>query len=122
MSSAAVVTPVSSMLWVLLASFIGSFGAVFLKSGAQRLEFTVRGLFFNYHLAAGVLLFLLSSYFFVLGVRNGELTVLYPMVALGYVWTLFWSRLFFGEPLTRNKFIGLAMILVGIAFLGLGNR
>jgi multidrug transporter EmrE-like cation transporter len=110
------------MLLVLLASFIGSFGAVFLKSGAQRLQFTLQGLFFNYHLAAGVALFLLSSYFFVLGVRNGELTVLYPMVALGYVWTLFWSRLFFGEPLTRNKFIGLAMILVGIAFLGLGNR
>ena len=122
MNSAAVVTPLSSMLLVLLASFIGSFGAVFLKSGAQRLQFTFQGLFLNYHLAAGVALFLLSSYFFVLGVRNGELTVLYPMVALGYVWTLFWSRLFFGEPLTRNKFIGLAMILVGIAFLGLGNR
>ncbi|MEO8663321.1 MAG: EamA family transporter [Bryobacteraceae bacterium] len=122
MNSAAVVTPLSSMLLVLVSSFIGSFGAVFLKAGAQRLEFTLRGLFLNYYLAAGVALFLLSSYFFVLGVRNGELTVLYPMVALGYVWTLFWSRLFFGEPLTRNKFIGLAMILVGIAFLGLGNR
>jgi multidrug transporter EmrE-like cation transporter len=43
------------------------------------------------------------------------------MVSLGYVWTLLWSRLFFGEPFTRNKFLGLAMILSGIVCLGLGS-
>ena len=31
-------TPISHMLLVLLASFIGSFGAVFLKSGAEQLR------------------------------------------------------------------------------------
>jgi multidrug transporter EmrE-like cation transporter len=44
------------------------------------------------------------------------------MVSLGYVWTLVWSRLFFGEPFTREKLIGLGMILTGIVFLALGNR
>lgn len=115
-------TPVSSMLLVLLASFIGSFGAVFLKSGAERLKLSLRALLSNYYLAAGVVMFLLSSYFFVLGVRHGQLTILYPMVSLGYIWTLFWSRIFFGEPFTRNKFIGLGLILAGIVCLGVGNR
>ncbi len=115
-------TPPSSMLLVLTASFIGSFGAVFLKAGAGRLHRKLVTLIFNWRLAAGVALFLLSSYFFVLGVRQGELTILYPMVSLGYVWTLFWSRLFFGEPFTRNKFLGLGLILAGIVFLSLGNR
>lgn len=122
MNAAAATTPASSMLLVLVASFIGSFGAVFLKSGAEKLSRQWTSFVFNYRLALGVLLFLLSSYFFVLGVRHGELTVLYPMVSLGYIWTLFWSRMFFGEPLTRNKFIGLGLILVGIVFLGFGNR
>jgi multidrug transporter EmrE-like cation transporter len=66
-------------------------------------------------------LFLVSSYFFVLGIREGELTVLYPMVSIGYFFTLIWARLFFGEPFTRFKFIGLALILTGIFFLGLGK-
>lgn len=122
MQVATAATPLSSMLLVLLASFIGSFGAVFLKSGAERLKLDLKALALNYHLAFGILMFLLSSYFFVLGVRHGELTVLYPMVSLGYIWTLFWSRLIFHEPLTRNKFIGLGLILTGIVFLGLGNR
>jgi multidrug transporter EmrE-like cation transporter len=115
-------TPLSSILLVLLASFVGSFGAVFLKSGAGKLTFSWRALIYNWHLAAGVVAFVLSSFLFVAGVRNGELTILYPMVSLGYVWTLLWSRLFFHEPFTRNKFFGLGLILTGIVFLGLGNR
>lgn len=110
------------MLLALLASFIGSFGAALLKSGASRLHRNLSSLFLNYHLAGGVALFLGSSYFFVLAVRQGELTVLYPMMSLGYVWTLLWSRIFFGEPFTRSKFIGLGMILSGVALLFAGNR
>ncbi|HVN05454.1 MAG TPA: hypothetical protein VMT86_13610 [Bryobacteraceae bacterium] len=123
-------TPVSHMLLVLLASFIGSFGGVFLKAGAAQVRqgwiylfVSKQAPFFNWRLAAGVAFFLLSSYFFVLGIRPpGELSVLYPMVALGYIWTLFWSRIFFKEPLTRLKFIGLFLIVVGVFFVGLGSR
>ena len=123
-------TPVSNMLLVLLASFIGSFGGVFLKSGAHQLHQGWMYLFidhkppyFNWRLATGVAFFLLSSYFFVLGIRPpGELSVLYPMVSLGYIWTLLWSRLFFKEPLTRLKFVGLFLIVVGVAFVGLGSK
>lgn len=115
-------TPASSMVLVLIASFIGSFGAVFLKAGATKLTRNWKALAFNWRLGAGVAAFVLSSVFFVAGVRNGELTVLYPLLSLGYLWTLVWSRLFFGEPLTRAKFAGLGLILCGIVCLGLGNR
>ena len=123
-------TPISHMALVLLASFIGSFGAVFLKSGAEKLKDGWMHLviakeppFFNWRLALGVALFLLSSYFFVQGIRPpGELSVLYPMVSLGYIFTLLWSRIFFKEPLTRLKFLGLALIVVGVFFVGLGSK
>ncbi|HWQ52680.1 MAG TPA: EamA family transporter [Bryobacteraceae bacterium] len=114
-------TPPSSIALVLTASFIGSFGAVFLKSGSQRLRNGWRHIL-NWNLAAGVALFVLSSLFFVQGIRVGELSVLYPMVSLGYIWTLLWSRLIFGEPLSRGKFAGLALIVLGVFFVGLGGR
>jgi len=115
-------TPTNSMLLVLGASFVGSFGAVFLKSGAEHLHRNIASLFVNWRLAIGVVFFLASSLLYLKGIQHGELTILYPMVSLGYVWTLVWSRIFFKEPFTRNKFIGLGMILVGIVFLALGNR
>ncbi len=110
------------MAWVLCGSFIGSFGAVFLKAGAKRLERNLRSIYTNWQLVAGVGAYLVSAIFFLLGVRRGELSILYPLVAFGYVWTMFWSKLFFGEPLTRAKFFALGLILVGIAVLGSGSQ
>jgi drug/metabolite transporter (DMT)-like permease len=33
-----------------------------------------------------------------------------------------WSKLFFGEPFNRNKIVGLALVLIGVFFIGLGNQ
>jgi multidrug transporter EmrE-like cation transporter len=114
-------TPLKSILLVFAASFIGSFGAVFLKMGAGRLHRELSSLLLNWRLAAGVLLYLLSFVFYFLGLREGELSVLYPMVALGYIWTMLWSRLFFGEPFSRRKVGGIALILVGVVLLKAGS-
>jgi multidrug transporter EmrE-like cation transporter len=110
------------MAWVLSGSFFGSFGALFLKLGAGKLQKGLISVVTNWRLGLGIAFYLFSSVFFVLGVRKGELSVLYPMVSLGSVWTLFWSWLILGEPLTRSKFVALGMILCGIALLGLGTR
>jgi drug/metabolite transporter (DMT)-like permease len=115
-------TPVSSMVLVAIGSFIGSFGAVFLKAGAGRLERNLRAIAANWRLLAGVGLFCFSSIFFVLGLKRGELSVLYPIVSLGYVWTLLWSRLFFGERMTRAKIAGIGLILIGVVFVGMGTE
>jgi multidrug transporter EmrE-like cation transporter len=67
-------------------------------------------------------LYLFSTVFFLLGLAKGELSVLYPMVSVGYIWTLLWSRLFFGERITPSKIGGLLLILAGVALLGLAAR
>lgn len=109
-----------SMLLVFAASVVGSFGAVFLKKGAARLDGSLLS-FVNSRLLLGVALFLGSSVFYALGIRGGDLSVLYPMVSLGYVWTLLWSRLFFHETFSRQKFLGLGLVLLGVVFVGLGG-
>jgi multidrug transporter EmrE-like cation transporter len=117
------VTPLllRSMLLVFFASVVGSFGAVFLKFGAVRVNKSVLS-FVNSRLILGVALYLGSSVIYALGVRGGPLSVLYPLVSLGYVFTLLWSKLFFHEPLTRYKFAGLALILAGVFLVGLGSK
>lgn len=115
-------TPLASIVLVVIGSFIGSFGAVCLKAGSGSLKMNIQSFLFNWKLLAGIFFYLLSSVFFVLGVKHGELTILYPLVSLGYVWTLIWSRIVFNEPLTTAKFVGLGTILFGIVLLNLGNR
>jgi drug/metabolite transporter (DMT)-like permease len=115
-------TPASSIVLVLIGSVIGSVGAVFLKSGALVLRPNLSSLVFNWRLALGVITYMLSSVLFVKGMSNGELSILFPMVSLGYICTLAWSRLFFHEVITRAKIIGIGLILVGIVCLSLANR
>ena len=114
-------TPLSSILLVVLASFIGSFGAVFLKQGSAKLHGGLIHIL-NFRLAAGVALYLLSTVFFIAALRHGELSVLYPLVSLGSVWTLAWSKIFFAEPLTRYKFVGVAFILAGAFVMRMGSQ
>lgn len=114
-------TPASSIVLVVLASFIGSFGAVFLKLGAEYMRGTWRKVFTNYWLLVGVALYLLSSVFYAMGISKGELTVLYPMAALSYIFTIVWARIVFKEPLTMSKVSGLAMIIVGVALINFGS-
>jgi drug/metabolite transporter (DMT)-like permease len=109
------------MLLVLGASVIGSFGAVFLKMGSGQVTRNPLS-FLNPHLALGVFLYLGSSVFYAFGIRGGQLSILYPMVSLGYVWTMLWARLFFRESFTRGKLAGLALILVGVTLVGMGAK
>ena len=115
-------TPVllKSILLVFLAGVVGSFGALFLKMGAVRLDGGLLS-FLNRRLVLGVALYLGSSVIYAAGLRGGQLTVLYPMVALGYIWTILWARLFFKEAFTGRKMAGLGLILLGVALVGLGE-
>lgn len=114
-------TPVSSMLWVVGGGVIGSLGAVGLKAGANRLKLTVGELLSNWQLIGGVVAYLLSSVLFVKGMSQGQLSVLYPFVALGQIWTLLWSRIFFREQITRNKLLALALIVAGVILITYGS-
>ena len=115
-------TPLAkSMLLVLAASVMGSFGAVFLKKGSANVVGHSPVSFINPSLALGVALYLASSVFYGFGIKGGQLSVLYPMVSLGSIWTLIWSRIFFQEAITREKLFGLALILVGVTFVGMGS-
>jgi drug/metabolite transporter (DMT)-like permease len=117
-----VTTPLSSIALVSFGAFIGSFSSLGFKAGSKRLEKNLRSLYTNWPLALGIVGYLLSAVFFILGVKTGELSILFPMVSTGYIWTMIWARMFFHEPLTRGKFVGLALILVGCVLLGLGTR
>ena len=75
----------------------------------------------NVNAALGVTLFLLSSVFYLKGISHGQLSVLYPMVAISYVWGLIWAKLVFHEAFTRQKIIGLGLVLAGVVFVGLGS-
>ena len=112
-------TPLSSVALVTVGSFIGSLGAIGLKAGAEHVQLNIRALATNWKLALGLSLYLLGTVFWIKAIAHGEISVLFPIVSLGYVWTTIWSKLFFGESITPVKIAGLALIIGGCVLLNL---
>lgn len=112
----------TTQLWaiglVVLATLIGALGPVFLKQGSASFSLNPRKLIKNYKLIAGLGLYCLSTVLFVPALKGGELSVLYPIVSLAYVWTSLLSVKILGEKMTALKWMGIALIILGVSFIG----
>ena len=106
---------------VLIATFIGAFGALFLKYGAEKMTRKSKLSFLNTRLLFGILLYGLSSVFFLIALKNGELSVLYPLTSLSYVWISLLSIKMLGEKMNFFKWLGITAILLGVSLIGFGS-
>ena len=106
---------------VLIATIIGAFGALALKYGANTLTRQNKLTFLNKRLLVGVLLYGLSSVFFLIALKNGELSVLYPLTSLSYIWISLLSVKMLGEKMNFFKWLGIGAILFGVTLIGLGS-
>jgi len=78
----------------------------------------VAGIATNVPLMAGLSCYGMSTGLLVLALRYGELSVLYPIIALTYVWVSILSVVLLGETMNAFKIVGLAVIVIGVTVLG----
>ena len=83
---------------------------------------TLTTIIMNLPLITGYALYGLSTFLLVLALRDGELSLLYPVIALTYVWVTVLSYLLFHEHMNPYKVIGIGTIVAGVAVLGRGGR
>jgi multidrug transporter EmrE-like cation transporter len=110
-----------SMGMVVAATVIGAFGPILLKKASQRKLSDVRSLMQNYPLMGGISLYGISTVIFILALRGGQLSVLYPLVSLGYIWVSLLSIKYLGEKMNLLKWCGILCIIIGVSFIGLGS-
>ncbi len=111
---------------VLGCTLLVAAGQYLIKLGANRLShasllatmigiFTIPPLFFGYCLYG------IFTILFIYALRHGELSILYPLIALGYVWVTITAVVAFHETMNPFKLIGLLVIICGVAVLGWGG-
>jgi multidrug transporter EmrE-like cation transporter len=76
----------------------------------------------NWPLLGGYFLYGISTVLLVLALRKGELSILYPIISLTYVWVLALSALVFKEQLNFWKIGGVLAIVAGVGVLGRDGR
>lgn len=112
-----------AILLVFCCTFIGAAAQVFLKFGAAAVARpTPIQLLFNLPLLLGYSLYGVSTGLFVLALRRGQLSVVYPVISLTYVWVALLSIIIFQESMNLFKAVGLAVVVAGVAVLGRDAR
>ena len=99
-----------------------SFAQVFYKKGADVLEFSLIGILKDYYLFIGIILYIIGAIIMIYAFKKGEVTVLYPIITLSYIWVSLLSVYFFGEIMNFYKWIGVFIIVIGISLIGIGSK
>jgi drug/metabolite transporter (DMT)-like permease len=108
-----------SVLLVFFCTIIGAAAQIFFKLGANDIaKPTPIQILTNPELLLGYSLYGVSTMLLVLALRKGQLSLLYPIISLTYVWVTLLSLMIFKETLNLYKAVGLAIVVAGVAVLG----
>jgi multidrug transporter EmrE-like cation transporter len=112
-----------SIALVFSCTILGAAAQILMKKGMAHFTPDVMAIVTNVPLICGYVLYGINTLLLVLALREGELSMLYPIIALTYVWvTLLSYSPLLSEPPNLYKNIGITTIVIGVAVLGRGGR
>jgi multidrug transporter EmrE-like cation transporter len=118
-----------SLILVLCCTIIGAAAQILIKVGAGTLNQpspsllqTAIHMILTPSLFAGYSLYGISTVLLVIALKHGELSLLYPVFAMTYVWVTILSVVLLKEAMNPYKLVGIAIIVGGVAVLGMGDR
>jgi drug/metabolite transporter (DMT)-like permease len=116
MSSLAVI------LLMILSSIIGAFGAIYLKKGSPGFELKGRKILasiLNKQVILGILLYAVAAVVVIILLKTNDLSFIYPLTSLQYIFVVLLSYILLREKITRFKWLAVCLIVIGNVFIAL---
>jgi len=115
-------TPLWAIGLVIFGAFIGSLGPIMLKkAAAANIHFNLSSLK-NKYFVFGILIYGIATLMFFPAVKVSDLSVIYPFVSTNYIWVSLLSVKMLKEKMSKWKWFGIVLILIGISLIGLGSQ
>ncbi len=111
-------TKISAVIGVFICTFLTSYAHVLWKFIASK-DFI--GILSSWQLWLGFVLLAVAAAILITSFKYGDVSVLYPIIAMSYIWVTLLSWYHFSEPLTIYKWIGVGGIILGLTILGKGS-
>lgn len=116
-----------SIALVFCCTLIQAGAQMLIKTGANHIQHrslfdTFLGILTTPPLFAGYSMYGVSMILLVLALRGGELSQLYPIISLTYVWVCLLSIVVLHERLNVFEGAGVLLIVLGVGVLGRGRK
>ena len=112
----------SIILLVAFCALLGAIGQVFFKLASKTLAFNFISLITNWKLLLGLLFYAIATLLFVFALKQGNLSILYPIIATSYIWVSLLSMGLLGEAMNLFKWIGVVVIFLGVSMVAAGSK
>ncbi len=114
-------TKLWAIFLVAFCTFLTASAQLFYKLGVGKFGDTLLSML-NWQILLGLCLYGIAAVLFVVALKFGELSVLYPVIALSFVWVNLLSNWFLGEGVGFLKWLGIVLIIMGVSFVGFGSE
>jgi drug/metabolite transporter (DMT)-like permease len=113
-----------SLVLIVAFTLLAAAAQVLFKFGTNRLlgHTSLVAIITDVPLIGGLVLYGLGAAMMILALRHGELSVLYPLISLSYVWVAILSVVIFGESMNPYKIGGICVIMAGVGVMGMGSQ
>ncbi|MGL4450860.1 MAG: EamA family transporter [Sarcina sp.] len=101
------------ILLIILAALCTSFGQLFWKLGVGHNILLI---------LLGFVLYAVGALSMIIAFKFGNLSILHPLMCVGYIFALIIGALFLNEKITMNHAIGIIIIIVGVIFIARGEK
>lgn len=110
------------ILIMLVCTLFTATGQLFLKYGSADFQLNLLELLTNYNLILGLVLYAAGAVLLVVALKFGDLSVIYPIVSLTFVWVMFISMWFLGEEMNNFKIGAVIFIIFGVVLIARGSK
>ncbi len=116
-------TSSTAIILVIICTLFTSVAQLLYKSGANKLNFSdIRSILTNYEIGFGIILYGIAAILLIYAFKFSELSVIFPMIATSYVWVTLLAWYYFDEVISSLRVIGIIVIIIGVAMLGIGGN
>ncbi|MCF7871699.1 EamA family transporter [Candidatus Woesearchaeota archaeon] len=106
------------IIGMIIVSFLGASGITLIKKGIPS-KFSLKG-FINEWIIYGVACYGISTIIFILIIKMADLSVVYPLTSLSYIFVILLAAKFLGEKINKHKWIAIMLIIIGNALISFG--
>jgi uncharacterized membrane protein len=108
-----------AILLSLFCAVLAAVGQTFFKMGAAQVSTQYTDWVLNLKVILGMGIYGTSAVLFIVALKYGRLSILYPIIATSYIWVTLLAYYVFGENITYVNWIGVAMIVCGVTLITL---
>jgi drug/metabolite transporter (DMT)-like permease len=111
-----------AIIAMFLTTILTSTAQILYKFGVGNLSFDLISVITNWQIILGLALYGIGAAVMIKSLKYGNVSTLYPIIATSYIWVSIGSSVFFGEMMNLLKWVGVAVIVLGVSIISYGSK